>query len=205
MEESDAPEHVAGADRVISRRTVIRTAAHAAWAVPVISAVSAAPVFAANSNELLFQSASGVWTLPTGGEFEPFVTASLVVENLGGSDALDLKVTVTFPNFYVYGPKYTAGPTGQLGNRVLTISGVSAGWTAKRTYSGSTTGRTATVVFTATTQVAAGEDKTLEFKASTRRFVASNDTISDIDNVTPIAATATGFLGAATEFNPGGI
>jgi hypothetical protein len=36
----------------ISRRTVMRTAAHAAWAVPVISAVTAAPAFAANSDVL---------------------------------------------------------------------------------------------------------------------------------------------------------
>lgn len=36
--------------RDLSRRTVLRTAAHAAWAVPVISAISAAPAFAATSD-----------------------------------------------------------------------------------------------------------------------------------------------------------
>ena len=48
MTASEQPTSVATERRMISRRTVVRTGAHAAWAVPAISVATAAPALAAS-------------------------------------------------------------------------------------------------------------------------------------------------------------
>ena len=130
--------------RQLSRRAVLRTAAHAAWAVPAIQIVAAAPSFAASGDALaLAPTPTGVWDLGANR-----MTATIRVKNISAANpTAGLQVTAIFPNVYVYKTR----------NRTLRISNVTGGWRAGRvTYSGSGTGRTATVVFTASSQVVPG-------------------------------------------------
>ena len=113
----------------LTRRTVLRTAAHAAWAVPVITAVSAAPAFAASAGAMNLYVASASATLsltkspatgPTSGYLATF-TVSL--ENKSAlTPATGLTVTLS-------------GAGGGAGTYKGVISGTAAvtspaGWTA---------------------------------------------------------------------------
>ena len=82
------------------RRTLVRTAAHAAWATPALVAATAAPAFAA-SDALTITFAAFFWrdnlsrTPPLYG-FAPLVR----VRNDGRAPATDLRVTIAFtPDF----------------------------------------------------------------------------------------------------------
>jgi hypothetical protein len=80
------------ARRFIDRRTVLRTAA---WALPAIQVVSAAPVFAASGAPALSLAASVLgWSSTT-------VTGTLqlqvTISNTGGTAATQPRVTLTFP------------------------------------------------------------------------------------------------------------
>jgi hypothetical protein len=63
-DQSEAVPHASGGPH-LSRRTLIRTAAHTAWVVPVISAVSAAPAFAASQDVLTVTAAPLTWGTET--------------------------------------------------------------------------------------------------------------------------------------------
>ena len=182
-------DHAVGGRR-LSRRTVLRTAAHAAWAVPAIQAVAATPAFAASgSGALAFTPApTGVWSLSRNR-----MTATIQVKNTSTANpTIGLQVTVAFPNLYVY----------KNGNRTLAVSRVTTGWSASPVaYSGSGTGRTATVVFTATSQVAPGATSKLGFRATVGYDIVAGDIAATNDTITG-AATATGFTSAPLALNP---
>jgi hypothetical protein len=187
-EQPSTEDHAVGG-RQLSRRTVLRTAAHAAWAVPAIQIVAAAPTFAASGDVLaLTPTPTGVWDLGANR-----MTATIPVKNNSTANpTAALQVTAIYPNVYVYKNR----------NRTLRISNVTGGWRAGRvTYSGSGTSRTATVVFTATAQVPAGATKTLAFRATVGYDIVAGDLATASDTVTG-AATATGFTSAALALNP---
>lgn len=180
-------------NRHLSRRTVLRAAGHAAWVVPAIQVVSMAPAFAA-SGTLQITAASGTWT--RGGSSR--VDGTVTVHNASTTDATgNLQLLLTFPNVFVWRTTRRGGS-----NRTLTISLVTGGWTAGTvSYSGTGTGRTATVVFTSSTQLVTGASKPMGFRATTNYRVdsavpgGSSDTI----NVLP---SATGFTGLVGVLNP---
>lgn len=78
-----------------SRRTVVRTAAHAAWAVPAVQIVSAVPAFAAVSNEdvALFGTPSQAYGTVVKGERPITVSGIQVVSD--GPTPLDNRVALT--------------------------------------------------------------------------------------------------------------
>ncbi len=173
--------------RHLSRRTVLRTAAHAAWVVPAIQVVGLAPAFAAASDVLLLTPASsGQWT-----NNRKSMTASVPVKNNSTTDpTVALQLTVTFPNLYV-------GSSG-----TLTISAVTGGWAASAvTYPVTGGTRTARVVFTAATQLVTGASSTLGFTATQTEKLKKADVQGAGDTIA-VQATATGFIGASTTFNP---
>lgn len=90
--ETNTNEREVAGGRELSRRTVIKTAAHAVWAVPVISAVSAAPAYAAASDTFSISvSAASGSTLVF-----PWADITIVVDN-SASGTLDmLTVLATF-------------------------------------------------------------------------------------------------------------
>ena len=187
-EQPSTEDHAVGG-RQLSRRTVLRTAAHAAWAVPAIQIVAAAPSFAASGDALALTPApTGVWDLVANR-----MTATIRVKNMSAANpTVGLQLTVIFPNVYVYKTR----------NRTLRISNVTSGWRAGRvSYSGSGTGRTATVVFTASSQVAPGATSTLGFRATVGYDIVAGDIAAANDTVTG-AATATGFTSARARAQP---
>lgn len=181
----------------ITRRSVAKTAAHAAWAVPAIQVAASVPAFAAASDLLAFTAGSGDWTVNTGLFQADFVDVTTGVKNNSASDAtVDLSVTVTFPNVYVR--------NAVLGtNQTLTITNITGGWTNPQgvTYAGSGASRTGTAVFVASTQVAAGATKSLGFRATGNVGMTADVANSDADTIT-LAATASGHVAASTTINP---
>ena len=106
--------------------------------------MSAAPAFAAASDTLVFTPApTGTWSLNN-----DRMTASIPVKNTSTNDQpANLQLVVTFPNVYVFGERGQSQPFHLR---------TSAGWwsaVVQCGYSGTGTNRTATVVFTANTQV----------------------------------------------------
>lgn len=99
MHEQSAGGAESPSDQPLSRRTVLRTAAHAAWAVPAIQLVSAAPAFAASGDTLAFAGTPS-WAS------KKILNVSFVVTNTSpGTQADGLTVTLTMT------PAPTAGIT----------------------------------------------------------------------------------------------
>jgi hypothetical protein len=92
VEKREEPEARGRGEGAISRRTVIRTAAHAAWVVPVISAVSAAPAFATSQDRLVVSIDNPRWASAS-------LTVRFTVQNTepGNLDAGDVSIYVTIP------------------------------------------------------------------------------------------------------------
>lgn len=187
-----------------SRRTLVRTAA---WSVPVISTVAAAPAFAAASDTVAITAASGTWTVLN--NLDDYVSASVTIQNSSTSDVTNnLLVTMTFPNVYVWGPSRA---TITIQDRTISFSGVTAGWGSPTvSYLGSGFARTATVVFSGP-QIPAGTSAVLQFRVTTTRDVGNNNlsnVVNNIDTISPItmsasAANGTPFVVAGlTALNP---
>lgn len=86
----------------LSRRTVVKTAAHTAWAAPVVIAASAAPAFAASGPAALSPSISGtelIFFPPAMGQVQGnrgfIATSSIVNSNSQPSTATRITLTVT--------------------------------------------------------------------------------------------------------------
>lgn len=108
-----------------SRRTVVRTAAHAAWAVPAIQIATSVPAFAAVSNKLLLSTFTARWSGP-GNSTKLTITATIKNDD-GNTAATAVTFTVTFPAGYgnITG---AAAPTG--------YTAVTTGTSVTYTYSG---------------------------------------------------------------------
>lgn len=118
----------------ISRRTVIKAGAHAAWAVPLVQVVAAAPAIAVSGScTLSITKASGKWP--------------------GGSGKLNVSVTVAAATNATSGLQVTLVFTeGWQGGKAA-----ASGWGV----TGPTPTTPNTYVFTANTQIAAGGTATL--------------------------------------------
>lgn len=82
----------------LSRRTVIKAGAHAAWAIPAVTVVTSAPAFAAQSGQLTSDpvpSGSGAWTGPSNTRTIP---CTINVANKGAADTVGLILTASFPS-----------------------------------------------------------------------------------------------------------
>ena len=96
-DQTPTPDSEAIAKGDLTRRTVLRTAAHAAWAVPVITAVSAAPAFAASPDikDLYVASASvelsQTKTPATGSTSGYLATCTVSLENKSALSATGLR------------------------------------------------------------------------------------------------------------------
>jgi hypothetical protein len=96
----------------LSRRTVIKGAAHAAWMVPAITVVTQAPAIAASGNNPVITATSNTWNGKK-------LTATMTIENkgTGATDAgMQVQVTVAAP------------PSGTYSKPELT-SATAANWT----------------------------------------------------------------------------
>jgi hypothetical protein len=123
-----------------SRRAILKTGAHAAWAVPAIQIASAAPSFAANSG---IPGPAMLTVSGSGSRNGNNTTYSLTVANQAGlADANSVTVTITGS-----GIDYDSDPTN-----------VSAGWTFNRNRFANT------LTFTRTGTVASGTSATLGFR-----------------------------------------
>ena len=109
----------------LSRRTVVRTAAHSAWVAPVIVAASAAPAFAASGPAAVTTSVTGSRTDGT-----LTITVTLTNANTGPAGATTLVVTAT--------PAPVTGSTIQSSDPAITNA---EGWVFT-TRSGNSGGRT---------------------------------------------------------------
>lgn len=176
----------------LSRRSLVRTAAHAAWAVPAVQVAASVPAYAAASDQLTITSATGEWTPANNRRMD----GSITVRNDSPDDTtVNLQVTLTFPNIYVWDANAGGGAGA---NRTLAITQVTGGWTAGTvTYSGTGTGRTATVVFTATAQIAPTATRTLGFRAQSSGTQANGSPAAI--NVT---ASSTGFVSGSGTLVP---
>ena len=175
--------------RGLSRRTLVRTAA---WSVPVISTVAAAPAFAAASDKLVISLGTPSPSWSTFSFTNDYVTASITLTNDSPNDLTNnLQLTMTIPNVYVWGPSWTSSTDA---NRSISFSNVSAAWgTPTVDYSGSGSGRTATVVFNGPA-IASGGTSTLSFRLTTQRDVGNiiglYTGVSSIDTISPITVSA---------------
>ena len=180
--------------RGLSRRTLVRTAA---WSVPVISTVAAAPAFAAASDKLVISlgTPSPSWStfsLDFTNDYNDYVTASITLKNDSPNDLTNnLQLTMTIPNVYVWGPSWTSITDA---NRSISFSSVPAAWgTPTVDYSGSGSGRTATVVFNGPA-IASGGTSTLSFLLTTERDVGNiiglYAGLNSIDTISPITVSA---------------
>jgi hypothetical protein len=115
--ENDRTEPAAGT----SRRTLVRTAANAAWAVPLVSVVTAAPAHAAISTHrsLTITSATYWWK-----ELDDAwgVTPLITVHNNSNVATSGIEVTLTFPPSFV-GTRLTPP-------RATILNGPGQGWVA---------------------------------------------------------------------------
>ena len=107
MQDGPTTGGVAGFEsRPLSRRAVIRTAAHAARMVPVIQAVSATPAFAASGTTISESATVVSWSsIALSATFDLQVTVS----NTGGILVQGTVVTLVFPS--KWNPT-TSTPTG---------------------------------------------------------------------------------------------
>lgn len=175
--------------RGLSRRTLVRTAA---WSVPVISTVAAAPAFAAASDKLVISLGTPSPSWSTFSFTNDYVTASITLKNDSPNDLTNnLQLTMTIPNVYVWGPSWTSSTDA---NRSISFSNVSAAWgTPTVDYSGSGSGRTATVVFNGPA-IASGGTSTLSFRLTTQRDVGNISGLyaglNSIDTISPITVSA---------------
>lgn len=83
-----------------SRRTVVRGAAHAAWAIPVVTAATAAPAQAATSSSLqtLVVTAAQFWVAPaTRGRGSYWVVPGITFENPGPLTTYQHTLRLFFP------------------------------------------------------------------------------------------------------------
>lgn len=76
--------------RRLSRRQVVRTAAHAAWTAPLIAAASAAPAFAGTVGAAAIVTGQPSFTIPTS-----HIRASTLISNQGVAAPASMMVTVT--------------------------------------------------------------------------------------------------------------
>lgn len=175
--------------RGLSRRTLVRTAA---WSVPVISTVAAAPAFAAASDKLVISLGTPSPSWSTFSFTNDYVTASITLKNDSPNDLTNnLQLTMTIPNVYVWGPSWTSNTDA---NRSISFSSVPAAWgTPTVDYSGSGSGRTATVVFNGPA-IASGGTSTLSFRLTTQRDVGNISGLyaglNSIDTISPITVSA---------------
>ncbi|HSE09222.1 MAG TPA: hypothetical protein VLB29_11210 [Nocardioidaceae bacterium] len=150
----------------ISRRSVVKAGAVAAWSVPLVQVVAAAPAMAAVSgtSTLGLPAANGSWSGNSSN-----LNGAVTISNTGSVATTSLQVTMDFD------AAWTSG------------SASAPGWTVTP----SANATTKTYVFTATTQLAAGDSTTLSFTfaSTTGKGFATN--ISVTANAANAASTAT--------------
>lgn len=89
---SAAPTGVGSA--LLSRRSVVRTAAHAAWAVPLVQVAAAAPALAASAGSLTAAAVINSWN---GSGTRQTFTLTVTVTNTGNTSVALTSVTLSFP------------------------------------------------------------------------------------------------------------
>jgi hypothetical protein len=154
----------------LSRRTVIKGAAHAAWMVPAITVVTQAPALAASgAAQLSFMSASGTHSGTT-------ITARVDVKNLNsqGTTAFQLSFQINTP----------------AGAQAGVVSGGSPrGWGTGSVGTGSSKN---VITFTATSQLLGNADTgTLTFKFSSTKGFPSSITVTALAGGTGTGANQT--------------
>lgn len=146
--------------RNVTRRTVLRTAAHAAWVVPAIQVVSAAPAFAASGSASIS------------------VTAGITWNGTATSSTFGLRVTITVADAPATGVQVTLGfPSGW--NPTSTTPG---GWAV-------TGARMATVVYTSGAALPVGQTEFTVTLDPANRVVGRGSYVADGGGLT-VTATA---------------
>jgi len=147
----------------LSRRTVMKAGAHAAWAIPAITVVTSAPAFAAQSGQPTCDpvpSGSGAWTGPSSTRAIP---CTVSVANKGAADTVGLVLTASFPTGW--------DPT---------VGAPSNGWTVSKSVN--------VFTFTPPSQVGAGKtatfDVTFSPKASNKNRAVAITLNTNVQNGT---------------------
>jgi hypothetical protein len=176
MGAAGAPQEQQAAGPTMSRRTILRGAAHAAWAAPVISVVAAAPAFAVSASGTLSLS-----TPPTGTWSGNALQVALVVSATGGGGPV--QVTLSLPNEYFRG-----------NSQVSVVA--PAGWGVSVSYQGRGNSRTGLVVLTRSSSLAPGAPAALTFTVTPSKPVGQPTVPLSVQ------ATGAGLTGTSTVFTP---
>jgi hypothetical protein len=97
------------ASRGISRRSVMKVGAAAAWSVPLVQVVAAAPAHATSGQAVLDITGNGSWGIANDGK--P-LNATVSVANTGGQSATLLTIVLSFPAGYAPTVRSASLPTG---------------------------------------------------------------------------------------------
>lgn len=138
----------------VSRRSVMKAGAAAAWTVPLIQVVAAAPAVATSGmSTLALSGATGSWSGKSAN-----LNVQVTIQNTGAVATTSLQVTMTF------GSAWTSGKAS-----ATNWTATPAGDTATKTYT-----------FTAATQLAAGGTTQLvaKFASSTGQGFATSISVS---------------------------
>lgn len=169
MSHEDEPTMSEG--RALSRRTVVRAGAHAAWVIPAVSLVTAAPALAASNHTLQFTATSAAKANNGNGQpYTPTVTFTLH-NNSAATTTAGLQVTITFPS--------TAGN--------ITPPASVSGWSISPT---TVQNAPASFTLTRTTQLAGGADATFS------GVFTSNDTNKNVSGSVSFTANTSNFPAA---------
>src|SRR4051794_8622225 len=123
LENGQTKAIAAGETRLISRRAVVRTGVTAAWSVPLIQVVGAAPALAVSGPKIQVVGGQAVWD-------GNYINVTVPLSNSGTQTIDTITVTLTFSTPLAPEPNSAPG-----------------GWVA----SSSVTGGTTTIVYTTST------------------------------------------------------
>ena len=103
----------------VNRRTLLRTGAHAAWAIPAVQIVTQSPALAATGPAALSVTGTGRWTGPKNAEG---LDVNLTVENANTLPTTALQVVLTFPTGWSPSTTQPAGWSGSGSGNVITYT-----------------------------------------------------------------------------------
>jgi hypothetical protein len=168
LEEDQLAEISTGESRLISRRAVVRTGVTAAWSVPLIQVVGAAPALAVSGAKVEVLGGSATWD-------GNYIVVLVPLKNGGSVSLEEVTVTLTFsPNL---APEPNDGPNGR--------------WTKG---SVSKSGGKVSITFTTTrARLAAGSLNTLEFRVKDNAHKGTAGSVS-VAVVASTGAVASGFI-----------
>jgi hypothetical protein len=134
LENGQNESNAAGGTRMISRRTVVRTGVTAAWSVPLIQVVGAAPALAVSGSKIGVSGGQAVWD-------GNYINVTVPLSNSGTQQIDTITITLTFSTGLTPEPNSATGgwvaskPVVMDGKTTITYSTTTARLRAGRTIS----------------------------------------------------------------------